>query len=88
MPEFYQSIDLLVLSSRTEGFPNVIAEAMSFGKPIVTTDVGDAAAVAGRPVSPYRRAIPKRSPMQCAPFSTCRRRVCALCAHGAGTHRE
>ena len=47
MPSYYRSIDVLVLSSRTEGFPNVIAEAMSYAKPIVTTDVGDAAAVAG-----------------------------------------
>ncbi|MEY9164246.1 glycosyltransferase involved in cell wall biosynthesis [Sinorhizobium fredii] len=47
MPSYYRSIDALVLSSRTEGFPNVIAEAMSYAKPIVTTDVGDAAAIAG-----------------------------------------
>jgi glycosyltransferase involved in cell wall biosynthesis len=47
MAGFYQSIDILALSSRTEGFPNVIAEAMSFGKPVVTTDVGDAAIVVG-----------------------------------------
>lgn len=43
MPSFYKSIDALVLTSRTEGFPNVVAEAMSYGKPVITTDVGDAA---------------------------------------------
>ncbi len=47
LSSFYQEIDALVLSSRTEGFPNVVGEAMSWGRPVVTTDVGDAAAVVG-----------------------------------------
>ena len=47
MAAFYRRIDALVLSSRTEGFPNVVAEAMSHGRPVVTTDVGDAAQIVG-----------------------------------------
>ncbi len=47
MPAVYNALDVVVSSSYTEGFPNVIGEAMSCGVPCVVTNVGDSAWVVG-----------------------------------------
>jgi glycosyltransferase involved in cell wall biosynthesis len=40
IPDLLATLDILVMSSYTESFPNAILEAMAMGKPVVATNVG------------------------------------------------
>ena len=47
VPDILTAMDVFCLHSISEGFPNVLGEAMSTGLPSVVTDVGDAARLLG-----------------------------------------
>ncbi len=57
-PRLMAALDVLCSSSVSEGFPNVLGEAMSCGIPCVTTDVGDSAWLVGEGGT----VVPRRDP--------------------------
>lgn len=57
-----QAMDIFCLSSRNEGFPNVVGEAMAESVPCVVTDVGDTALL----VSDTGIVVPKEDPVALA----------------------
>lgn len=58
MAPFYASLDAAVSPSSEEAFPNVIAETMFAGVPVVATDVGETALIVGE----FGRVVPANDP--------------------------
>jgi len=58
MPRLMASVDFTVSSSMTEGFPNVVGEAMACGVPNIVTDVGDSAQL----IDDARWVAPRKNP--------------------------
>ncbi|MEW6451037.1 MAG: glycosyltransferase [Pseudomonadota bacterium] len=81
----YNAFDIATLSSAFgEGFPNVVAEAMACGVPIVVTDCGDAGLIVGN----IGEAVPSRQPDSLyAAWSKLRQRMARDSSIGA-TGRE
>jgi glycosyltransferase involved in cell wall biosynthesis len=55
LPDWYRAADLTVLSSWSEGIPNVLLESLASGVPFVSTRVGSIAGVA---IDPDRDLVP------------------------------
>jgi glycosyltransferase involved in cell wall biosynthesis len=62
IPQILNVSKLLVSTSLSEGFPNVVGEAMSCGTYCIVTDAGDSIHIIGD----YGSVIPKRQPQQVA----------------------
>jgi len=62
MPAVYNALDVLCSASLSEGFPNVLGEAMACGVPCVASDVGDSA----RLLDSCGVVVPPRDPVRLA----------------------
>lgn len=62
VPRLLAALDVFVSSSHSEGFPNVIGEAMASSVPCVVTDVGDSASLLGG----SGLVVPSQSPQDLA----------------------
>src|SRR6266568_5186301 len=62
VPRLLSALDVLVSSSRSEGFPQILGEAMLCGVPCAATDCGDSREIVG----PTGRIVPPRDPVALA----------------------
>lgn len=62
LADWYRAADALVISSRSEGVPNVLYEAKACGTPVVATNVGDVSTF----VDEQDRVVPAGDTMQLA----------------------
>lgn len=59
LPSWYRAADLTVLSSLSEGIPNVLRESLACGTPFVATDVGGIREITA---NPWNRLVPSQNP--------------------------
>ena len=63
-PIFPKFFDICVLTSKREGFPNVLLEYMYWGKPCVVTNVGDCGRIVEHDIT--GKVVQPNSPKQLA----------------------
>ncbi len=89
LPDWYRSANLTVLSSHSEGLPNVLRESLACGTPYVSVDVGDISEIsgpggtlvpAGNPVAFARAIIEALGDAATRPTPTSRARTWLECA--------
>jgi glycosyltransferase involved in cell wall biosynthesis len=65
LDRLYKEADILVFPTHFEGFPNVIVEAMAYGLPIITTNVGNIREMIGYDTeSPAGLLLEKQPPVE------------------------